>query len=175
MFAIYLNILLAFIFPAVSHLSVGFLHNRGHVDSKRGPSQPMTLEWGALLQSPAPSHPLPLHLMFHLCLSLCRLAKVLWRHRDDDWIPAKHFLESLLGLCDSDHFNCKDCMLYRASSPLHAYAMLHVEQDVCLHTDEPGELVGWILFLSFSWGNWNSKRWSTLPKGARLMEGGGQS
>lgn len=31
-------------------------------------------------------------------------------------------------------------MLYCASSPLHAYAMLHVEQDVCLHTDEPGEL-----------------------------------
>ena len=131
----------------------------------------MTREWGALLQSPAPSHPLPLHLMLHLRLSLCRLAKVLWRYRDDDWIPAKHFLESLLGLRDSDHFNCKGCMLSRASSTLHAYAMLYVEQDVCLQTDEPGALGGWIIFLSFSWGNWNSKRWSTLPRGVRPVEG----
>lgn len=41
-------------------------------------------------------------------------------------------------------------MLYHAGGTLHAYATLYVEQDVCLHTDEPGELVGWTLFLSFS-------------------------
>lgn len=37
-----------------------------------------------------------------------RLAKILWRHRDDDWIPAQPLLENLLGLCDPSYFNSKN-------------------------------------------------------------------
>lgn len=66
-------------------------------------------------------------------LSICRLAKILWRYRDDDWIPAKHFLESLLGVCNPDHFNCKDRMLQRADGPLRVVWRFMFEQGVCLH------------------------------------------
>lgn len=38
-----------------------------------------------------------------LILCLCRSAEVLWGHRDDDWVPTKPFLETVLGLCDSHH------------------------------------------------------------------------
>lgn len=114
-----------------------------------------------------PPHQLPQHLMLGLHLSLCRLAKILWRYRDDDWISAKHFLESLLGICNPNHFNCKDRMLFRAASTSHVYVVLYAwTRRVPAY--EPVKLVWWVLLLlSFRCENCGSERWSHLPKGAQ--------
>lgn len=72
---------------------------------------------GGALALPLPLTATTLTLGLHL--SVRRLAEILRRHRDDDRISAEHFLESLLGICDSNHFNCKDRMLYCADGTLY--------------------------------------------------------
>lgn len=40
---------------------------------------------------------------FSFFFFLCRPTEVLWGHWNDDWFPAKPILETVLGLCDSNH------------------------------------------------------------------------